>query len=123
MVARQARGDGAWAHSGAVKRSLHNLSVPRKALIGRDDELANIRELVMSDVGRLVTIVGAGGSGKTHLALYAAASLVDAFPNGVFMVPLARIRDPLLVPYAIAHALDVRERPGQSLLDGLGAHL
>ncbi len=72
---------------------------------------------------RLVTLVGAGGVGKTRCAIQVGAELLDAFADGVWLVELARISDPSLVATAIAHALGVRESPNQPLLDTLLAHL
>ena len=62
---------------------------------------------------RLLTLTGPGGTGKTRLALQAAAELIDEFPDGVCFVALAPITDPALVAPAIAAALGVREAGGQ----------
>ena len=70
------------------------------------------RAAAAADV-RLLTLTGPGGTGKTRLALQVAAELLDDFPDGVFFVPLAPLRDPELVPSAIASALGVRESAGQ----------
>ena len=64
---------------------------------------------------RLLTLTGAGGSGKTRIALQAGAELMDAYPDGVFSVSLATVTDPALVLPAIAEALGVNEGAGQSL--------
>lgn len=87
----------------------HNLPVPATRLIGREVELAALRERLLDETVRLVTLTGPGGTGKTRLALEAAAQLVDEFEDGVVVVSLAPIRDPALVPAAIAQALGVRE--------------
>src|SRR5262249_51682311 len=93
---------------------LHDLPVPRSRLIGREEELATAEQLLLrSDVG-LVTLTGAGGTGKTRFALQIAADLADRFRDGVFFVTLAPIGDPGLVPSTIARALgiqDVGRRP------------
>ena len=68
---------------------------------------------------QLVTLTGPGGTGKTRLALQAAAELLDDFADGVFFVPLAPVTDPALVPSAIATALGLREEGGQPLADRL----
>ena len=75
-------------------RSLHQTNLPVAAwpLLGRARELAEICDLVASNA-RLVTLTGAGGSGKTRLALQAAAELSDQFPDGVFFVGLAPLRE------------------------------
>jgi predicted ATPase len=84
-----------------------NLPVQPTPLVGREGELAEVLELVRTH--RLVTLTGAGGSGKTRLALQAAAELVDEFRDGVWFVALASLRDPQLVLPSIAQTLGVRE--------------
>ena len=87
-------------------RSLNrtNLPVVSGPLIGREEELARIRQLVADGV-RLLTLTGAGGSGKTRLALQAAAELADDFRDGVFFVALAPLLEAAAVPGAVAQAL------------------
>ena len=68
---------------------------------------------------RLLTLTGAGGSGKTRLAIQVATDLIDAYRDGVWWVELASLSDGTLVPHAIANALGVRESPQQPLLDSL----
>ena len=97
----------------------HNLPAPRTPLIGREDEAAAVRRLLLESEGRLVTLVGTGGCGKTRLALRLASDLVDAFPDGVWLVELAPLSDPALVPQAVAAAAGVWERPARSIEDGL----
>jgi predicted ATPase/class 3 adenylate cyclase len=89
-------------------RSLNrtNLPVATSPLIGRTRELAEVTAM-LSNGHRLVTLTGPGGSGKTRLALQAGAELVDDFADGVFFVRLAGLRDPALVPSAIASEADV----------------
>jgi class 3 adenylate cyclase len=94
-------GDGDFPHLRTLHRS--NLPVVADALVGREDELAAISQLVRSH--RLVTLTGPGGSGKTRLALQAAADAVDDFPDGVWWVPLSAIGDPALVLPTIARTL------------------
>jgi predicted ATPase/class 3 adenylate cyclase/Tfp pilus assembly protein PilF len=84
-----------------------NLPVQPTPLIGREHELAELLELLRS--GRLVTLTGPGGSGKTRLALQAAAELVGEFPEGVWFVSLAPVRDPDLVLPTIAQTLGVTQ--------------
>jgi predicted ATPase len=84
-----------------------NLPVQPTPLIGREGELKEIREL-LAEV-RLLTLTGAGGSGKTRLALQAAAELADAFADGVWFVPLATLSDPRLVEPTIEQVLGVRD--------------
>ena len=98
-----------------------NLPEGLPTLIGRDDDLARLGALV--DAHRLVTLVGAGGMGKTRLALEIARASLDAYADGVFFVPLASLSDASLVPAAIAIALGVREEGGQPLLERLSSFL
>jgi predicted ATPase/class 3 adenylate cyclase len=98
----------------SLDRRPTNLPVERTALIGRDRDLREITA-VLREGARLLTLTGAGGSGKTRLAVAAAAELVDDHPDGVFLVPLATITDPALVLPAIAEALGLSESAGQSL--------
>src|SRR5215211_5294510 len=83
-------------------RSLNQTNLPAQPseLIGRERELEELQELV--ETTRVVTLTGAGGSGKTRLALQTAAEVVDRFDGGVFWVPLAIVTDPGLVESAIA---------------------
>ncbi len=101
----------------------HNLPAPATALVGRSQEVARIRQLVLQPEGRLVTLTGVGGCGKTRLALTVASQLVDSFEDGVWLVTLAPLADPARMPSAVASVLGVRERPHQSLMDGLIARL
>src|SRR5580704_6174168 len=77
----------------------------RPPLIGRDDEIADLADLL--DGERLMTIVGAGGVGKTRLAIAVGWRVADAYPDGVWLVELAPISDPSLVVSAVATALDL----------------
>ncbi|MDX6409804.1 MAG: hypothetical protein QOE13_2875 [Gaiellaceae bacterium] len=91
-------------------RSLNttNLPVASSPLVGRERELAELTAL-LTDSERLVTLTGAGGSGKTRLGLQVSAELLEDFPGGVFFVPLAALSAPELVRPAIARAAGVRE--------------
>jgi predicted ATPase/class 3 adenylate cyclase len=84
-----------------------NLPIAATPLVGRERELAELTELIR-DERRLVTVTGAGGSGKTRLALQVAADLADEFRDGVFFVPLAPIQEAALVAPTIAQATGVR---------------
>ena len=85
-----------------------NLPVAASPLIGRDREVAELREL-LADGTRLVTVTGAGGSGKTRLAMQVAADLSDEFRDGAFFVPLAPVQNAALVASTIAQFVGVRE--------------
>jgi predicted ATPase len=98
-----------------------NLPEALTSFIGRERELVEIKRLLPGK--RLLTIVGAGGIGKTRLALQAAAEVVDAYRDGVWLAELASIRDPALVPTTVAQALGVQEKPGTPPIESLRAHL
>ena len=84
-----------------------NLPVPATPFLGRGDELATVGELLADPDRRLLTLTGAGGSGKTRLALQAAGAAADGYPGGVGWVPLAPVSDPEGVFEAAAAALGV----------------
>jgi predicted ATPase/serine/threonine protein kinase len=88
-----------------------NLPTPPTALVGREQELQDLLELLGGDLVRLVTVIGAGGSGKSRLALEAARHLSGHFPEGVYWVDLQAIRDGELVIPAITAALGVGDQP------------
>ncbi len=92
-----------------------NLPEPATPMLGREHELEAVRELLGQSDVRLVTLSGPGGTGKTRLAIDAARSVRDRFPSGAYFVTLAPVRDPALVPAAIAETLGVQQREGKSL--------
>ena len=103
--------------------SLHNLPEEATSFIGRAAEIAALEDLLRKPEVRLVTLTGPGGSGKTRLALRAAANLLGEFPDGVFFVSLGALDDPQVVPSAIAAALSLREREGHGPADAMEEHL
>jgi predicted ATPase/DNA-binding NarL/FixJ family response regulator/transcriptional regulator with XRE-family HTH domain len=96
-----------------------NLPAPRTSLIGRESATAALVDLIPRHVGRLVTLTGIGGGGKTRLALAVAAELQDAFAHGVWLVELAASRDPALIPQVVAATLGLPDVAGTPLLERL----
>lgn len=99
----------------------HSLPIQLTSFVGRRHEMAEIGSLLAS--ARLVTLTGAGGSGKTRLAIEAAAALRERFPGGVWMVELAALTDPHLVADTVARALEIRQDSGVLVLQALVDHL
>jgi predicted ATPase len=97
-------------------KTISNTNLPRpvSSFIGRQSELEDVISLLKRDA-RLLTLTGPGGSGKTRLALEAAATLVPSYKAGVFWVGLASLRDPALVTETIAQTLGAK--------DGLAEHI
>ncbi|MFN8592073.1 MAG: tetratricopeptide repeat protein [Thermomicrobiales bacterium] len=100
-----------------------NLPAHLPRLIGREAEIAALRELLDREETRLVTLTGPGGVGKTSLALAAARQALAAFPDGAFLVTLAGLQDAELLLPEIAAALGVREGGGLTLEENLLAFL
>jgi predicted ATPase len=94
-----------------------NLPVVSTPFLGRDQELATVTALLARDAIRLLTLTGAGGAGKTRLAIQAAAALAENYPDGVWWVSLASLRDPALVLPEAERVLDCRERLSEHIGD------
>ena len=92
-------------------KTLHqtNLPVPATPFLGRERELAEVVMLISREDVRLLTLTGPGGTGKTRLGAQAAAALADRYPDGVWWVPLAAVRDPALVLETAAQALGAKD--------------
>ena len=111
-------------HDGEATRASkpkHNLPYQLTSFVGREQEVAQLQELVTAN--RLVTLTGAGGAGKTRLAIEVASRMVDAFPDGVWLVELAALSDPRLVPQTVAQALGVKEKAGTSVSEAVSGWL
>jgi non-specific serine/threonine protein kinase len=95
----------------------HNLPSQLTSFIGREKEIETVKHLITSDrEGRLLTLTGAGGSGKTRLALEAATQLRDDFPDGVWFIEFAPLTDPTLVLQSVLGTLRLSEEAGRSSL-------
>jgi predicted ATPase/class 3 adenylate cyclase len=99
----------------------NNLPRQLTSFIGREREMSEVRRLLSGgDPGcSLLTLTGPGGCGKTRLALQVAADLLEQYPDGIWLVELALLSDPSLVPQAIASELEVREEAGRALTETL----
>lgn len=99
----------------------NNLPVQLTTFVGREREIDHVKRTLSE--ARLLTLTGAGGSGKTRLAVQAAADVIDRFEHGVWLIELAPLADPALVVQAVATTFQVREAAGRSLLDLLVDYL
>jgi predicted ATPase len=100
-----------------------NLPVQPTGFIGREEEISAVRDMLLRDGVRLMSLTGPGGTGKTRLGLQVATGLREHFPAGIFFVPLADISGPDRVVSKIAEQVEVREGGSQPLLDNLKDYL
>jgi predicted ATPase/class 3 adenylate cyclase len=99
----------------------NNLPVHLTSFIGREDQIAEVKQDLNEH--RLVTLTGSGGTGKTRLSLQVAADLLDQFSHGVWFVELAPLADPDLIPQAILSAMGVKDQSGKEPLELLKTYL
>jgi excisionase family DNA binding protein len=108
---------------GAARVARITVPSPLTPFVGREREVATLRELLRRVDVRLVTLTGPGGTGKTRLALQAARAVEGAFPDGVVLAPLASVQHPDFIPSAVMQALDLAEGdvlpPAERLLAAL----
>jgi predicted ATPase/class 3 adenylate cyclase/DNA-binding CsgD family transcriptional regulator len=95
----------------------HNFPVQLTSFVGRGAQMTDVRKLLADN--RVVTLAGAGGAGKTRLAVEIAARIAPEYADGVWYVDLAPITDPALVPVAVARALGLPDQPSRSTMDTL----
>ena len=107
-------------HAPGVKRK-GNLPSPLTSFVGREPELASIKELVAAN--RLVTVVGSGGNGKTRIAIKLAHELEPGYPDGAWLCELAPLADPAMVSDAIAQAMNITLLPADDRLAAVREHL
>ena len=105
----------------SLEQTPNNLPQQATSFIGRERELTEAKALLANT--RLLTLLGMGGMGKTRLSLQIAADVMDAYPDGVWFIDLAPVRDRALVPNEVAQALGIPEESGRSLIQTLSAHL
>ncbi|MBI3163886.1 MAG: protein kinase, partial [Chloroflexi bacterium] len=99
----------------------NNLPAQLTSFIGRERELTEIKKL-LGDT-HMLTLMGPGGTGKTRLLLQTARDVYDAYPDGAWLVELAPILDPLLVPRTVAIAVGLRDEPQRPVIDMLCDYL
>lgn len=108
-------------------RTLNNPALPNNlpqqltSFIGREKPLADVAELLGKT--RLLTLTGIGGTGKTRLSLQVAADALEQYPDGVWLIELASVSEPTLVPQTIASVLGLKEQSGQTISQTLIEHL
>jgi len=105
----------------SLEATPNNLPQQPTSFIGREKELADVRRLLMR--ARTLTLTGSGGCGKTRLGLQVAADSLEHFPDGAWLVELAPLADPGLVPQTVATVLGVKEQPGKPIGQSLSEHL
>jgi predicted ATPase len=113
----------------------NNLPVQLSSFVGREQEITHLQQLIQpaqaaglvqrgrGDEVRLLTLTGPGGTGKTRLSLQVAARVLEAFPDGAWLVELAPLADPALVAQSLAGTLGVREQPERALFEVLADYL
>ncbi len=105
-----------------------NLPIPLTSFIGREGQVDELRQLLLqrSDKGaatRLLTLTGPGGCGKTRLAIEVASGLVGTFKDGVWLIELASLSDPRLLPQAVARIFNLHEQQERLLIETLTGYL
>src|SRR5215470_6117718 len=98
-----------------------NLPPELTSFVGRRSELREVKRLLTTSA--LLTLTGSGGTGKTRLALRAAAEMARGFPDGAWLVSLASVQDPMLVTQAVFSALGVQDRSARVPLSALADYL
>jgi non-specific serine/threonine protein kinase len=98
----------------------HNLPGQLNSFVGREREIAELKEALLS--ARLVTLTGMGGTGKTRLSLQVASQLTGSYTDGVWFVELAPVNEDARVAGVVAFALGVKDEAGRSALEGIARY-
>jgi predicted ATPase/DNA-binding SARP family transcriptional activator/Tfp pilus assembly protein PilF len=101
----------------------NNLPRQLTTFVGREHELAEVQEILRTTTSRLVTLTGSGGSGKTRLSLQVAQAMLADYPQGVWLIELAPVADPALLPQTVATTLGLREEAGRPITATLSDYL
>jgi predicted ATPase/class 3 adenylate cyclase/DNA-binding CsgD family transcriptional regulator len=99
----------------------NNLPAQLTSFVGREKELVDVKNLLNNT--HILTLIGSGGTGKTRLSIQAASEMLEQYPDGVWLVQLAPILDPLLVPRTTATAIGLRDEPPRPVTDILCDYL
>jgi hypothetical protein len=105
----------------SLEATPNNLPQQVTSFIDREHQLAETKALLGRT--RLLTLLGAGGLGKTRLSLQVAADIIEDYPDGVWLVELASLSDGRLVPQAVASALGVKEETGRPVQEALAKYV
>ena len=100
---------------------LNNLPRQLSSFVGREREIGEVKQLLPAT--RLLTLTGAGGCGKSRLSIQVGGQAMEEFPDGVWLVELVSLADAVLVPQAVASALNLREQPGRPLTATISEYL
>lgn len=111
-----------------IKTASHNLPIRLTSFIGREKEIIEIKRALTPNAVeegnvRLLTLSGHGGSGKTRLALHAASSMLDNFPDGIWLAEFGPLADPGHLTTTLAAVLGVAEEPDGDLITAITGHL
>jgi predicted ATPase/DNA-binding winged helix-turn-helix (wHTH) protein len=109
--------------SAKIARKRHDLPVPRTSLIGREQQVTEVADLLLREDVRLLSLTGPGGAGKTRLAIAVGAAIADRFTAGVQFVSLASITQPDLVATALADALEIQKVAKRTIPQLIGDQL
>ena len=101
----------------SLEATPNNLAQQLNSFIGREREAAEVKTLLASN--RLVTLLGMGGIGKSRLSVQLSAEVMESFSDGVWLIELAPLSDPQLVPQAVASVLGVKEEAGRPVIEAL----